>query len=99
MMQNELNAMDLPVDIQIIGVNEVGYESGNDLMTDGRDLPWLQDTEEAMVWDTWDVTFRDVILVDERNEEITRFNVTSNSLSSDANYEALLNLFVDAATD
>lgn len=99
MMQNELNALDLPVDVQIIGVNEAGYESGNDTMTDGRDLPWLQDTDDAMVWDTWDVAFRDVIIVDERNVEIARFNVTSNSLSSDANYEALRDLFVDAATD
>ena len=98
-MQDELDAMDLPVDIQIIGVNEAGYESGNDLMSDGRDLPWLQDTDAAMVWDTWDVGFRDVILVDEQNEEITRFNVTSSPLSSAANYDALLNLFVDAATD
>jgi hypothetical protein len=98
-MQNELNALDLPVEVQIIGINEAGYEAGNDTMTDGRDLPWLQDTDDAMVWDTWDVAFRDVIIVDERNVEIARFNVTSNSLSSDANYEALRDLFVDAATD
>ena len=99
MMQNELNALDLPVEVQIIGINEAGYEAGNDTMTDGRDLPWLQDTDDAMVWDTWDVAFRDVVIVDERNVEIARFNVTSNSLSSDANYEALRDLFIDAATD
>lgn len=98
-MQDEIDALGLPVDVQIIGINEAGFASGNDTMTDGRDLPWLQDTEEAAVWDRWDVAFRDVILVDERNEEITRFNVTSNPLSSDANYDALLNLFIEAASD
>ena len=97
-MQQELDALDLPIDVQIIGINEAGYESGNNAMTDGRDLPWLQDTDEAQVWEGWDVTFRDVVLVDARNQEIARFNVTSNSLASDANYDALLELFVEAAT-
>ena len=63
-MQDELDAMDLPVDVQIIGVNQVGHESQNATMVEGRDLPWLQETADLNVWNLWDVTYRDVILLD-----------------------------------
>ena len=98
-LQNELNARDdLDLDIQIIGVNEVGYESGNASITSGRDLPWLQDTVEWNVWETWDPTYRDVIILGTDGAEVGRFNVTSNNLATSSNYDALLALFVDAAT-
>ncbi len=98
-IQDELDAMDLPVEVQIIGVNAVGMDSGNDDMSAGRDMPWLQDTIEENVWETWDAGYRDVILVDEFNREVDRFNVTSNDLSDPVAYAALRDLLVGMATD
>jgi len=98
-MQQELDLRaDLDLDIQIIGMNEPGFESGNDLMTDRRDLPWLQDTHDDMVWDSWDPVYRDVILLDENNVEVGRYNLTGTDLGEADNYTDLLELFVDAAT-
>jgi hypothetical protein len=82
--------------IQIHGVNEPGFESGNKSMTSGRDLPWLQDTEEEAVWDMWDPTYRDVVILDGNNEIYAVFNLTSYSLSNSDNYEALKALLIAA---
>ncbi len=67
-------------------------------MTDGRDLPWLQDTDEDLVWDSWDHVYRDVVLLGPSNEEVGRYNVTEFDLSDDDNYAALVELLVEAAT-
>ncbi len=67
-------------------------------MTDGRDLPWLQDTEEDLVWDSWDHVYRDVVLLGEDNVEVGRYNLSTYDLSEADNYTELLELFVDAAT-
>ena len=67
-------------------------------MTDGRDLPWLQDTDEDLVWDSWDHVYRDVIILGPSNEEVGRYNVSSFDLSDDDNYTALVELLVEAAT-
>lgn len=89
--------------IQIIGVNEVGHESGNDLMTSGRDLPWLQDVDlnndgQSDVWDDqWGVEFRDVIVVDADNTRLGAFNVTSHNLADPANFEILKDTVVQIA--
>ena len=50
------------------------------------------------MWETWDPTYRDVIILGTDGAEVARFNVTSNNLATASNYEALLALFVDAAT-
>ena len=80
------------------GINEAGYESGNSSITSGRDLPWLQDTDEWNVWDTWDPGYRDVIILGVDGAEVGRYNLTSNNLASSSAYAELLALFVDAAT-
>ena len=90
--------MGLAIPVQIIGINEVGLESDNDLMTAGRDLPWLQDTIEVDVWTQWSAGYRDVILVDEHNREVDRFNVTTYDLADPINYAMLVDLFVDLGT-
>ncbi len=41
-MQAELDEQNPAIEIQILGVNEFGYESGNDSMSGDRVLPWLQ---------------------------------------------------------
>lgn len=77
-------------------MNDVGFESQNDTITDGRDLPWLQNTADADVWNEWGVTYRDVWVVDDENVVVGIFNVTGNSLGDQANYDTLRALFVQA---
>ncbi|MSP25238.1 MAG: hypothetical protein EXR75_08750 [Myxococcales bacterium] len=97
-MQDELTSLGLPVDVDIVGVNESGLEAGNPSITAGRDLPWLQDTLATLVWKSWNVTFRDVILLDEENFPIAVYNLTDHDLSDPEKYQALKKLFTDAAT-
>lgn len=75
--------------IQIIGVNEAGFETGNEDMTANRTLPWLQDTEETNVWDLWEVAYRDVYVMDKNGTVRFRFNLTVHDLSKPDNYDAL----------
>lgn len=93
-MQREL--ADLPV--RIIGVNEVGFETDYNAaggICDGRDLPFLEDVAES-VWDAWDVTYRDVFIVDGNRQLVDVYNLTDNDLGTDANYDALRQLLTDA---
>jgi len=93
-MQTDLDASGLTV--EIIGVNQVGAESGNDSITDGRDLAWLQETTDQDVWADWSVTYRDVIIVGEDGKPVDVYNLTDNDLDVQGNYDALLQLFTDA---
>lgn len=97
-IQAELDAMGLDIPVQILGVNDIGFESGNDLASALGDLPWLQATDEQDVWTTWSAGYRDVLILDENNVEIDRFNVTVNDLSEPDNYAALRDLLAGYAT-
>ncbi len=96
-MQQELT--DEGLQVQILGVNDVGFESGNDGITDGRNIPWLQNTAEVDAWNLWEVTYRDVIIVDEDGVQRDVFNVTDNDLSQPDTYERLKSILRDLGTD
>jgi hypothetical protein len=96
-LQIELAAAGLPITVQIVGVNQVGSESGNENFTNGRDLPWLQETVEEEVWGTWGIEYRDVVLLDGENKAIAVYNLTQNDLSDPAKYDELKTLFIDLA--
>ncbi|MCO4770492.1 MAG: hypothetical protein KDA24_10725 [Deltaproteobacteria bacterium] len=96
-MQDDLDLNYPTLDISIIGVNDTAFASGNDSITDGRDLPWLQNTAEADVWNDWGVTYRDVWVLDGDNVPVGIFNVTASSLADTANYDTLKQMFLDAA--
>ncbi len=66
-MQSELDA-EAPGAFQFIGVNGIGFESSNALMTDGRTLPWLQDVASENVWITWGVESPRAIWLHKRTE-------------------------------
>ncbi len=91
-------------EIDILGINEEGQESSNDVITADSDLPWLQDVDANQnnisdVWyDQWQVTYRDVWVVDEDNEFAGVFNLTGNDLANPVNYNALRQMVVDVAT-
>ncbi len=90
------------LDIQLLGINAAGMESGNDVMTAGRNLPWLQDVVplepgEESPWTSWDVTLRDVVILDADNHAIDTFNLTTYDLHDPDNYNTLRQILIDAA--
>jgi hypothetical protein len=95
-MQEEFDILELDVKIQ--GVNEAGYEHGLDDMSDLGDLPVLQDTEEEDVWLSWEVTFRDVYILDHENYLVGTYNLTTYSLAVEENYDELKAMFIAAAS-
>ena len=102
-MQTELDSENPELNINILGVNEFGHDSGNSLVIDGRDLPWLQDIDDngdgaSDTWDSWDVTFRDVMITDAQNEKVAVYNLTTNDLSNADNFAALKQLLIDSAS-
>jgi hypothetical protein len=98
-MQDDLDALGLPVQVVIHGVNQTGFESGNDDVTVGRDIPWLQDTPTENVWASWAVGYRDVIILDEDNVPIAVYNLSINNLLLTAKYDELKALFTAATMD
>jgi Ca2+-binding RTX toxin-like protein/cyclophilin family peptidyl-prolyl cis-trans isomerase len=103
-MQQELDSENPELAISILGVNEFGEESGNSLMTADRDLPWLQDIDDdgngsSDTWDSWSVTFRDVIITDSNNVQVAVYNLTSNDLANSDNFATLKQLLIDATSE
>ncbi len=96
-MQGELAADHPELPIQLLAVNQIGYESGLDEMSALGDLPLLQDTESEGVWDSWDVTFRDVVVLDGEGRVHGVVNLTTHPLSEDANYAMLKALIIEAS--
>jgi hypothetical protein len=80
----------------IVGINEAGKESGNEGFTEGRDLPWLQDSIGTDVWGLWEVDYRDVIILDSDNQFYAVYNLSRNDLNVEANYQTLMALILEA---
>lgn len=102
-MQQELDAENPELNIKILGINEAGHESGNPDIINGRDLPWLQDIDDdgdgdSDTWESWNVTFRDVVITNAENEQVAVYNLTTNDLFNSDNFAALKSLLLDAAT-
>jgi len=96
-MQNELADEEPGLGIQLLAINESGFDSGLGTMSALGDLPLLQDTGEESVWDDWDVTFRDVVILNSDNEQVGVFNLTVNNLADADNYEELKALLIATA--
>ena len=75
--------------IQIIGVNGIGYENGNERVTEDRDIPWLQDIEGVDAWTQWGVQYRDVYILDQNGTLRFIYNLTLNNLGEPDNLELL----------
>lgn len=96
-MQDELLAADPNSPIRIHAVNGAGHEAANGTAADGRDLPLLQDTVSADVWTSWEVVYRDVIVLDEDNVQVAVFNLTEHNLAEPADYAELKQILENAA--
>jgi len=94
-MQTEFD--ELGLDIQIVGINENGYDSANDTMTNGRDIPWLQDDGKTDAWGLWRVRYRDVVIVDVDSQYVDTFNVSNSDLGDAENYEELMDMILAVA--
>jgi hypothetical protein len=82
--------------IVILGVNEAGY-GNNEAICEGRDLPWLQDTQEDDWWGTWGITYRDVVILNRDGNEEAVFNLTEHDLGNPNEYAAFKALLLDVA--
>jgi hypothetical protein len=105
-MQQLFDAHYPSLDIEIVGINEVGRDANNAGVCQGRDIPWLQDVDViprngvSDVWyDSWHVTYRDVIIVDEDNNEVATYNLTTFDLGDSENFETLRDMFVEEAVE
>ena len=66
-------------------------------MCQGRDLPWLQDTDIPALAVEWGNEYRDVAIVDGNNMQVDVFNLTGNDLSDPVNYAELKRRLLSAA--
>ncbi len=98
-MQLEIDGQETLRSIDIVGLNDIGLESGNDGMIAGNTLSWLQPVIGEDIWTAWDVDYRDVIILGPGNEPLGVFNLTTFDLSDSANYDALMNQLLQAANE
>ena len=98
-MQAEIDSLETLRAVQILGVNVVGRDLGNDGMTAGQVLPWLQPEVDEDVWTLWLVEYRDVVILGPGNEHLGTFNLTVNGLSNPADYAALRDQLLQAANE
>lgn len=85
------------MELQFLSINQAGFESGVSGMAALGDLPLLQDTAEVDAWSTWNVTYRDVWILDGANRVVGVLNLTENDLSEPDNAAALTALVLQAA--
>lgn len=98
-MQDDLDLLDPAVTVKILGVNQMGQERDNALACQGKDIPWLQETGDALVWGPWQVSWRDVVILDQDNQKAAVFNLTTYDLSVPANYDSLMTLLLEVGQD
>ena len=88
-MMNELRQDEPGINVQVLGVNQIGAEAGNAENCDGRTIPWLQDTSTDQVWLSWAVTYRDVVILDDTGVQVDVYNLSTHDLRVQANYDEL----------
>ena len=101
-MQEDLRTNYPTLNIELIGVNSVGKEAGNEAATQGRDIPLVQDLDangdgNSDVWSLWNAEWRDVVIVDGNNARVGTYNLKTHSLAEAEDYAELREMLVDAA--
>ncbi len=101
-MQQDLQSAYPALRVRLVGINERGQEPGNANTTAGRTLPWLQDVDAngdsiSDTFNLWQVTFRDVVILDGANVRVGVYNLTTHDLAIPSNYDTLRQMLVDAA--
>ena len=84
-------------EIRILGVNQIGSEPGNEDTCDGNDIPWLQDEYAEEAWALWQVTYRDVVILDRNGRVAAVYNLTAHDLTNPAHFDELKQLLLATA--
>ena len=85
-------------------MNPFSESAGNESMSEGRDIPWLQDTdadqddESDNFLTSWPFVYRDVVIVDANSLAVDTFNLTINSLEEPDSYATLRQMLIDVAS-
>ena len=66
--------------VEILAVNEIGYDNFEYVDTVSSQLPWIQDVEEVNAWELWEITYRDLVILDQDNIFLTTYNLTDNPM-------------------
>jgi hypothetical protein len=98
-MQVELDGMGLSSNVRILGVNHVDAEMGQADMYANKVLPLLQDVAATNAFALWQVTIRDVVILDEGNQVVAVFNLSLKPLDDQDNYDELKALIASYAND
>ena len=95
-MQSDLDNNHPNLDIDIFGINMTGTSAGAVYFPSSLSLPMVQDSSSLGIWNDWDAQWRDVYILNENNELVLVYNLTTNSLSDSNNYNDLMQHFIDA---
>ena len=85
------------VPVHLLGVGAVGGEADTSTVTQGRTIPWLQDTTTQDAWGAWRVNYRDLVVLDAANRPITIYNLTSHDLTRPTARDTLIQILTTAA--
>jgi hypothetical protein len=99
-MQKEIEAANPNTRIRILGVNLSAADDPLDIEAAclGRDIPLLQDTFAEHVQVLWNMVWRDVVILDENNVEVDRYNLDPpNDLRIATKFDELKNKLLSAA--
>jgi hypothetical protein len=99
-LQTEIDSLGWASEVHFLGVNAIGQQGGNNLIPLIAHLPWLQDDGTQHVWESWNANWRDIIVLDQNNTPVARFNVTDYSLVNPANFndlKSLLEIYANAS--
>ncbi len=91
-LQTEIDGLGWEKEVHFLGVNAIDQEGGNNLIPLIARLPWLQDDTTQHVWESWNATWRDLIILNQDNTPVARFNVTTYNLTDPANFDSLKTL-------
>ncbi len=85
----------------MMGINGYQYlDNDYEGMIEGRVLPWAQDYPEIDAWGLWDVTLRDLLILDRNGVLITRINLTGFNPDPNStcgqNYDTIKNVILNA---
>lgn len=86
------------VPVSLLGINEIGYESGNDTINDGHTLPWLQDVPGEDVFDTWPpARIRELKIVGRDGVVSATFDLNDADPNDTSHADAIVQALLDAA--
>ena len=97
-MHAELESTYPNLDIEIFAINMPGAGSGTQSFTSDIYLPMVQDDNATGIWSDWGAAWRDVYILDQNNELVEIFNLTQNGLNNSSNYDSLMQIFIDTAS-